>query len=84
MDKVWYEKWIKEVRTRKEANNPFTLKEYVTMCIDLEAHETETHNKYADAARKERNQELAAVFHDLANGEDFFSGKFEKFLKEWR
>jgi len=82
MAEVWYQKWIDKVQSRKD--NPFTLKEYVEMCIDLEAHETDTHNKYAAAAKKEGKNDLAAVFEDLAGGEDYFSGKFETFLKEWR
>lgn len=50
MAEVWYQKWIDKVQSRKD--NPFTLKEYVEMCIDLEAHETDTHNKYAAAAKR--------------------------------
>ena len=84
MDQVWHEKWVSEVRRRTEANQPFTLKDYVAMCIDMEAHETETHNKYATAARGEGREEIAKMFEELAGGEDFFSGKFEKALKEWR
>ncbi len=84
MDQAWYQKWVEEVRNRKQKNDPFTLKDYVSMCIDMEAHETETHNKYAEAARNEGREEIAKMFSDLAGGEDFFSERFKKILKEWR
>ncbi|MCI0532088.1 MAG: hypothetical protein L0Y74_09100 [candidate division Zixibacteria bacterium] len=84
MDQAWYQKWVDEVQRRSKNNDPFSLKDYVTMCIDLEAHETDTHNKYAAAAEKEGKKEIAKMFNELAGGEDYFSGKFEKTLQEWR
>ena len=78
---AWYEKWLEEIRTRG-ANRPFTLEEFIEMSLDIEIHETETHKNYADVARKEGNAEIAAVFDELSSGEDYFSERLAKTMKE--
>ena len=78
---AWYEKWLEEIRTRG-SNKPFSLEEYIELSLDIEIHETQTHKKYADIARQEGNPEVAAVFDELSNGEDYFSERLEKIVKE--
>ena len=80
---AWYEKWLEEIRTRG-SNRPFTLEEFIELSLDIEVHETETHKKYAEVARKEGNSAIAAVFDELSSGEDYFSERLQKTVKESR
>ncbi len=76
----WFEKWQEKLRSRK----PFELKDFVAMCVEMEAHETETHLNYAKIAEKEGRKEIAEMFKDLASGEDNFSDKLKELVENWR
>ncbi len=76
----WFEKWQDKLRSGK----PFQLKDYLAMCVEMEAHETETHLKYAAVAEKEGKKEIAEMFRDLASGEDNFSDRLKELVEKWR
>ncbi len=76
----WFEKWQEKLRSGR----PFELKDFVAMCVEMEAHETETHLNYAKIAEKEGRKEIAEMFKDLASGEDNFSDKLKELVENWR
>ena len=62
--------------------SPLPWKSISSCRLDIEIHETETHKKYAEVARKEGNEAVAAVFDELSSGEDYFSERLQKTVKE--
>lgn len=76
----WFEKWKKKL----QSGQPFELRDFLAMCVEMEAHETETHLKYAEIAEKEGKKEIAEMFRDLASGEDNFSDRLKETVEKWR